>query len=265
MSRADSNSGPADPAGSESGPGLQRGETDTVKALRMLVDAPEPQIEQALTVLAVALERHLRARDDERHVTGSHDPLLVAAAGRYSRLPDTVVDIQLQLVWAEYAVLGNQQLHGADDPRSLEALHWLACLLDAGGQPVSAEHLYLQAADGYRRCDEPLMVLRVHNDLAGNLHRRGHCGLARDLAATTWDTWRREHRDAPEVGELILFCAIVALHGCGDLGAVETLRQQAADVGITVPAAAKYGISDDGLAALLHEHRAVCQRRGPPR
>lgn len=235
------------------------------QSLRALLDSPAPATVQQQLAFAVALERHLRIRDYKRRFAALQlDRLLVEAADRYMRLPDAVVDAGIQLCCAEYAAVGNLRLHGGDDLRSLGALRWLAVLLDSDGPQVRAEYLYRQVAEGYRRRGEPLMVLRVHCDLAVNLHRRGHCFLAQAMAQDAWDTWRYRHGDQPAAGAQILFCFAVMLRGCGDLGAAAALAQQAAAAALAVPAALDYGISDDAFAALLDEHRDVCQHRGPP-
>jgi hypothetical protein len=254
--------GPADPAGPGAGSAPQRATRHADRALRLLVDAPPPATDRDRTLLAVALERHLRIRDDQRHLAGSRpDPLLVAAAWRYIRLPDKVVDERLQMLWAQHAASGSRRLYGDDDLRTLEALRWLAVLLDADGQLARAGQMYEQVADAYRGRGEPLMMLRTHADLAINLHRRGHCTVACTTVQAAWDLWRQQHRDRHDAGRPILFCFTVALRGCGDLDALETVRHQADDAAIAVPAAGDYGISDDALAVLLEQHRTVCERR----
>jgi hypothetical protein len=262
--------GPAGPAGPNAGPATPRATHAADQALRQLVDAPPPQTDREQADLAAALQRHLRIRDRHRHLTGSPaTPLLVAAACRYIRLPDELVDERLQLLWAEYATSGSRLLYGDDDPRTLQALRWLAVLLDADGQMIRAGHLYQQAAAAYQRRDEPLMVLRVHADAAINLHRRGHCTLARTTAGAAWNLWRRQHRNRPDIGRPILFCLTITLLGCDDLGALAAVQCQADDAAITLPAPGDYGISKDDLTALFDQHRTVCERvrrstRPPP-
>jgi hypothetical protein len=168
------------------------------------------------------------------------------------------------MLWAQYAASGSRRLYGEDDLRTLQALRWLAVLLDADGELARAGQLYEQVADGYRRGGEPLMMLRTQADLAINLHRRGHCTVACTTARAAWDRWRQQHRDRPDAGRPILFCFTVALRGCGDLDALETVRHQAVAAAIAIPAAGDYGISDDALTAVLEQHRTVCERRRMP-
>ena len=234
--------GPVDHARPCAGSAPQRATRQADRALRLLVDAPPPVADRDRTRLAAALERHLRVRDDQRHLVHSQpDPLLVAAAWRYVRLPDEVVDERLQMLWAPYAASGSRRLFGDDDLRTLQALRWLAVLLDADNQLTRAGQLYEQVADAYRRGGEPLMMLCTQADLAINLHRRGHCTVACTTAQAAWDLWRQQHRDRPDAGRPILFCLTVALRGCGDLDVLETVRRQADDAAIAVPAAGDYG------------------------
>ena len=57
---------------------------------------------------------------------------------------------------------------------------------------------------------------------------------------------------------------MVLLRGFGDLCAVETVHQQAADTAVVISAGFEFGISDDGLPALLEGRSKVCLHRSAP-
>jgi hypothetical protein len=135
---------------------------------------------------------------DPRHATAD----LALAAALHARILIALGDAHGARMWAEYAHVAEERLHGPHHDRTVGAAATHAAVLHRVGHFGRAAQVYRQLVGDLTEIDGPdsPRVLAAEADLATAEHAAGHCTAARSRLTAAWRRHVRRYGEASAPG-----------------------------------------------------------------
>ncbi|XVV10961.1 fibronectin type III domain-containing protein [Actinoplanes sp. CA-131856] len=133
---------------------------------------------------------------------GQASPDLALAAALHARILIALGDVGGARVWAEFAHVAEERLHGPHHERTVAAAATHAAVLQRIGHYGHAAQVYRRLVGDLTEIDgtDTARVLAAEADLATAEHAAGHCGAARGRLSAAWRRHSRLFGDAAPSG-----------------------------------------------------------------